>query len=44
MERLRTTLAEGVARQIFTQEQADEILGRITADTSDSPRPAMRTW
>jgi enoyl-CoA hydratase / 3-hydroxyacyl-CoA dehydrogenase len=34
MERLRTTLGEGVARRIFTQEKADEILGRITAATS----------
>jgi len=34
MERLRTTLAEGVARRIFTQEKADEILGRITSATS----------
>ena len=31
MERLRTTLGEGVARRIFSQDQADGILGRITA-------------
>jgi enoyl-CoA hydratase/3-hydroxyacyl-CoA dehydrogenase len=34
MERLRTTLAEAVARRIFTQERADEILARITPATT----------